>query len=215
MITIFGSSTSYISFPEYGKSYVHLLRENDFITQSFCQNGYTIWHANYILPKMLTERHSSNVVILHVGACEAMTMALSNFLAITTHWLNFGEVDHYFMTYFAPKMQQAAADLHEGKSTFYSYLTADEFYILYKKVLKHLEQYTVLAIGMSQPSNDVGDIRREQALNFDDVILRACAESPWAMYIDVWNLCEGEVVDSSHLTIHGHKLLFDEIVKRV
>jgi hypothetical protein len=68
---------------------------------------------------------------------------------------------------------------------------------------------------MSQPSNDVGDMRREQAMNFNTEIKFACDSSPWTQYIDVWHCCAGEVVDSNHLTVRGHKLLFDEIVKRL
>jgi len=215
MITIFGSSTAYVSMPEYGKSYVHLLQESRQDVHSYCMNGYTIWHANYMLPRLLTERNNSNVIILHVGACEAMTMELKNFLVLSTYWLNFGEVDEWFRTYIVPKIYQASSDLLEGKQEFYGLLDGSEFFALYKRVLKHLEGYKVLCIGMSKPSDDLRDIRKEQAASFDFAIKGVCNLCDWAEHIEVSELCEGEVVDSNHLTEQGHKLLYNEILKRI
>lgn len=215
MITIFGSSTAYVSMPRYGKSYVHLLQESRQDVHSHCMNGYTIWHANYMIPRLLTERNSSNVIILHVGACEAMTMELKNFLVLSTYWLNFGEVDEWFRTYIVPKIYQASSDLLEGKKNFYSLLDSGEFSNLYARVLKHLEGYKVLCIGMSRPSNEVSDIRIEQAASFDLAIRLLCIPFPQVEYIEVCKLCEGEVVDSNHLTEQGHKLLYNEILRRI
>jgi hypothetical protein len=213
MITVFGSSTAFTSLPVQRRSYIHRLREKGYEVQSYCMNGYTIWHVNRILPKVLTERGPENTIILHVGACEAITMAASNFLVMTTYWLHYGEVDHYFMAYFVPKMYKASIDLHEGKKSYHNYLTSSEFSFLYNRVLKQLEGYNVLAVGMSKPREESSDIRMAQAMAFDNLIQKACSQASWVKYIDVWKECEGEVVDSNHLTEEGHRRLYESIIR--
>lgn len=215
MITVFGSSTAYNSFPP-GKSYVDLLwKGNMGDLTSYCMNGYTIWHANYILPNLLNQRGPGRHIILHVGACEAISMKASNFLVTASHWLNFGQVDHYFMTFIAPKILQAAIDIHAGKEdAYYSFLTVDEFRILYRKVLQHLSGFSVLAMGMSRP-NTGSDIRKTQAADFNAIIDEECAKVPGTEYVNVWGLCRDEVVDSNHLTEKGHAILYEEITRRM
>jgi hypothetical protein len=214
MITIFGSSTAYISFPENGKSYVDLLKNHGYPIDSHCLNGYTIWHANYMLPEIAPEWEDNPTFILHVGACEAITMKSSNFLVMTTYWLVNGKNDEYFMRYFAPKMVKAADANHCGRMEYFRYLEPDEFKHLYHRVLLMLKDFNVLAVGMSNPQSS-SDIRVDQAREFDEVIKELVTICPWSKYIDVWNLCAGEVVDSSHLTVEGHRRLFEVITRNL
>lgn len=213
-ISIFGNSTSYYSMSP-GMSYVDLLRGNGgYEVRSSCMNGNTIWHANHMLPNILDRRGGDKWVILHVGASEAATMKIANFLLLASYWLNFGVVDHYFMTFIAPKIYQASIDLQTGVDTYHSLLTNVEFKTIYDKVLKSLELFSVLALGMSRP-NSGSDIRIEQARDFDSSIKDSCIKYPWARFIDVWGLCEDEIIDSNHLTDSGHDILYREIMKRI
>lgn len=214
-ITIFGSSTAYFSFSKPpGKSYVDMLKDTAYEVRPYCMNGYTIWHANYILPNLLNYRGRDNWVILHVGASETMTMKASNFLELSSYWLNYGVVDHYFMTFIAPKIQRASLAVNAGREEFFSLLTPPEFHILYDKMLNHLYQYRVLAVGMSNP-NVNSDIRKEQAADIDSIIRGCCVDHPWAEYVDAWNLCAGEIVDSNHLTDKGHSILYDAMMEKI
>jgi hypothetical protein len=215
MITIFGSSTAYISFPDRNKSYVHLLRESGKTLRSYCSNGYTIWHANYMLPKILPERSTSQLVILHVGASEVMTMKLTNFLVLASYWLHFGEVDHYFKAFISPKIHKAACALHDRKELYLSLLTLEETELLFEKVLGYLNGYKIIVMGMSRPIDDVGNIRLIQAEVHDKVIKDVCTTFPEIEFMDVFNLCSGKVVDSTHLNEEGHRILYNEIVKRI
>ena len=207
-VTIFGSSTAYYAHDP-GCSYVDMLK-NDYDVKSLCMNGYTIWHANYILPQFLTERGPDKWIILHVGASECATMKISNFLVLASYWLIYGSNDHYFQTFIGPKMYRASLDLADGIENYYSLLNRSEFLALYDKLLQGLESFSVLCVGMSKP-NEATDIRMEQAITFETAIDECCRCRPWTRQIRVWDLCDGQIIDSNHLTNEGHKILYNEI----
>lgn len=208
-VTIFGSSTAYYS-PTPGMSYVDLLKK-DYNVKSLCMRGYTIWHANYILPPHLTEIGKDKWIIIHVGASEAATMKIPTFLQLASYWLVYGSNDHFFQTFIAPKIYKASCDLVEGKDTFHSLLTSDEFKILYDRLLKALEGYSIICIGMSKPLINTS-IPHKQALSFDIEIESMCKKIPEkANFIDIFTLCENETIDSNHLSDQGHQLVYNEI----
>lgn len=177
-------------------------------------NGLTIMTVKNALFNYLRERHFNNWIILNIGTVECYSHPSKSILYWCTHYLNFYGCDSLFSTFILPKMLQAAKDVVEDKNTFIQLLTDMEFLKIFDMVLRLLEGFSVIVIGINKPN--MNNTRLDghwllQAEEYNCVIENVVVNYSNIYYIDSWNNYKDYVVDTTHLTPEGHLKVFEEI----
>jgi len=214
-LTIFSNSVGYTAFnngvgPDC--SYVDCLKNSTNEINGYWTNGLTILHIRRMIKQHLKGSMGSgrSYVILHVGACECFTHPPENLLRLGVDYLSQWGEDPWFTTYIVPKMVRASKIIAEKMTPeFLPFLTVEEFAYLYNQVLGICEGHSVIIMGISKP-NDPNVQREDQVIDYDGM-LKYLSNQYNTHFIDVWNLCKGEVVDGTHITKEGHLIINNEI----
>ncbi len=218
-LTIFANSTLYTPMPNEhttlaeGSTLDYLREAYPSRINGLWLNGLTIMIVKNKLSDYLRERHSSNWILLNLGTVECYSHPSKSILYWCTHYLNYYGCDDLFSTFVLPKMLQAAKDVVEEKNTFIQTLTELEFMRIFDTVLRLLEGFSVIVIGMNKPN--MGNNRFDghwllQAEEYNCVI-EGVVKDYNVHYIDSWNKYSKYVVDTTHLTPEGHLKMFEEI----
>lgn len=217
-ITIFGNSTPCTPmsdrFTVAGECWIELLCDfykNRKEINGHWINGMTMAQADGMIERYLNRRIRDNWVILHLGACEAFTEKPANFLQGAIYWLNHWERHWAFDAYVLPKMERAAYCLTHNIDEYFRYFEPEEFQEIFHRFLKKLEGFSVIVIGMSFP-NEYFLTRRSQANEFNVVLKDISSQYNNVEFLNIFDLCRNDVVDTNHLTQLGHNTIFSEIV---
>lgn len=215
-ITVFANSTLYTPMPNItttgGIGTMDLLQEAypDKIT-GLWNNGLTVLNVRKNLPLYLKERHARNWIILNLGAVECYTAPALSFLQWAMHYLFYYGHDEYFACYVLPRAFRAAQEVNGNASpqSYYRLMTPEDYGNIYNQILKLLEGFSVISIGINKPA--FNDHRLEQATEYNEVIKKIDSQFNHIRHIDCWNLLDKYVVDTTHMTEEGNKILFDII----
>jgi hypothetical protein len=208
-IVTFANSTGIMVMGE-GKSYIERFHEEYRFTGKWME-GITILHVLHYMTAFL--RGLRKTVLIHVGATEAFSFKAPYFLHynlydMIAHRLN---TDPYFMSYIAPKMLQAAADLEQGREGFYRRLLPHEAETLWNALGQLIKGMNVIVIGMTNPRvTEETQYLTEQAVEYNDVLERVCNRFGFH-FINVFNLSTGLTMDSNHLVNAGHELIYNRV----
>jgi len=214
-ITVFANSTLYTPMPDSlttwnHDSTLHFLREYCPKLDGAWLNGLTILNIKQMLPQYLRERHRSNWVIINVGAVECYSHKTANFLQWCSHYLNFYGCDPLFSTYVLPKMLKASDKLCSNEEDFHQLLSSSDFASILDSILRLLEGFSVIVIGMNEPKTE-NVVWKNQAGDYEYVMAFICKQYNNVVHIDSWNLYNSYVVDTTHMTPEGHSSMFSRI----
>lgn len=218
MITVFANSTLYTSmFDENthgGVGCLELLK-NRYEVNGLFTNGLTVLHVLPSFKIFAKERNKKNIVIINLGAVEAFSHPAENFLYWASYFLLENGCTSQFETYCIPKMVKATHALSHKREEFFRILDLPEFKSLFAQILLLLEGMSVIVLGMNKPNMNSQNARShwiEQASEFNEGIKSVCGNND---FIDIWNILENHVVDTTHLHPFGHRVLFNAINERI
>lgn len=217
-LTVFANSTLYTPMPDENTtlaegSTLDYLREEYSRINGLWLNGLTVITVKNILSEYLRERHFSHWVILNLGTVECYSHPSKSFLYWCTHYLNFYGCDALFSTFILPKMSMAARDIIEDNKEYFQTLSENEFAYIFNMVLKLLEGFSVIVVGVNKPNTENKRLDPHwlsQAEKYNAVIANLVSAYN-INYIDSWNKYANYVVDTTHLTPEGHLKMFQEI----
>lgn len=219
-LTIFANSTLYTPMSDEvttlrkGSSLDYLREKYSINGEGSWINGLTIITVKNTLFNHLRERNRDNWIILNVGSVECYSHPSKNMLYWGMHYLNFYGCDSLFSSYVLPKMLDASKDINQENNQYYQILTANEFSVIFDLVLKLLEGFSVIMIGINNPNINNKRIDAhwiKQAQEYDNTIRDVVSHYNNISYIDCWNNYFDYVVDTTHLTPEGHLKIFEEI----
>jgi len=190
-------------------SYVDILLSKYGKPDGIWMNGLTILHIRHLISRFLRDRNTRSCIIIHVGVVEALTRPPENFLQQAVYFLNYYGYTQYFGTFVVPKMLRATKALTHNRKEYFRFLEPYQFRMILTDIAILLEGFTSIIVGMSKPVSPeyrwIG-----QALEFNNILMEVCEEYN-LNFIDVWNLCPDQIVDSNHLTKEGHQRIFEQI----
>jgi hypothetical protein len=217
MITVFANSTFYTAMPNAGliegKSTLDHLRENYDVNGQWL-NGVTVITVKNDLKEYLRERNRKNWIIINVGCVECYSHPAKNFLYWCCQYLNMYSCDSLFYSFVIPKMFIAAKDLNGKNNQFHQVLEVSEFTFIFDVILRLLEGFSVIVIGINKPNKQESNAHPhwiQQANDYKEAMERICVKYNNVVHIDSWNMLADYVVDSTHLNPEGHLKMFQEI----
>jgi hypothetical protein len=208
-IITFANSTGIMVFGE-GRSYIDRLHESYYFTGKWME-GITILHVLHYLSNFT--QGLKKTVLIHVGATECFSFKAPYFLHYNLYDMVFHKLntDPYFMTYIAPKMLAAAADLEQGKEGFYRRLLPYEFELLWNALGQLIKGMNVIVIGMSYPvTTPETEYLLTQAAEYNDILSLICRRFDFH-FVDIFNDSRELTGDSNHLINAGHYMLYNRV----
>jgi len=197
----------------FNNTYLSNLRDI-YDVKGFWVSSATVLHAKSSLRHYVCER---DVILLHVGVSEAVTMAPRSFFHMASAFLNYFGATDDFMSFIAPKMLEVSEYILEhGDDNYYCrFLDQTDFITLYSKMLAQVKHQKVLVLGLAEPKTDkprMYEQIKEYNTLIEQVVVNGFSNH---QFVDTWNICKGLVGDSSHLTTEGHNKLFDVVQSKL
>lgn len=219
---VFCNSTGYEVYDGFGKpnlkapSYLDSLRKEYGEVQGCWLNGLMILHVREMVRRKVSgdRNGQETIVILNVGVCESATRSVENFLNLTCHYLNAYGYDKWFGAYVVPVMDEVSRCLVRGEKKFVQFLHVSHFLELFSQVFFILQGVKIICLGLNKPNLTSEPWRHEQVKLYNDSLANLCSENR-IQFLDVWNLCEEEIVDNTHMTARGHSLIFEELKRLI
>lgn len=221
-LTIFANSTLYTPMQdgtitdEKSSSCLTYLQDN-YKVNGVWINGLSIFHILNMHSNFLVERFRRNVILLDIGIVEALTHPAANFLHWCCMYLQSQGMTAEFKAYVLSHMIQASNHLTNKdriNEKYYYLLNTNDYGRLFTTLLKLIEGFSVIVLGMNRPNMENKSICYEwydQADKYNDMIRDITKWNNNCVFIDRWNTLNEYVVDTTHLTPEGHVKMYDII----